>query len=135
MKKETPSRTHQREKAQAMKEAVMRLLDCDELQYNRLQFEEGVKYLQTYLNGDSASVAMMEQSRTFWNWWRNHWSNRDELFMTLHEQNPICRTEIARQLYMQYNRGRMLAKSIHPNAIVLNESYAVMIGELIEEQR
>jgi hypothetical protein len=76
----------------------------------------------------------MERSRIFWSWWRNHWARRDEVFLALHRQHPIRRAEIARQLYEQYNQGAMLANSIHPHAVVLNESYALMVKELIQEE-
>jgi hypothetical protein len=135
MRKDTTSRTHLQEKAQALKAAVLKLLQCTEMQYNQLQYEQGLAYLNTYLNGDAYMVQVMERSRIFWSWWRNHWTNRDATFMALHEKHPLRRAEIARQLYEQYNRGRLLANSIQPNAVVLTESYSEMIGELIEEQR
>lgn len=134
MKNQGSSRTLQREKAALLKAQVMALLNWSEMQYAELQFSQGVEYLKTYLKGNEHDMRLLEYSSVFWAWWRNHWTQRDENFMAIHHAHPLRRVDIARQLYEQYNRGRLLANSIHPNAVVLNESYALMIDELIQTE-
>lgn len=127
------NKNERKARAERLKRLVMALLSWTDMRYAEFQYEQGTRYLNAYLDADQYSIEVMENSRIFWNWWKNHWMLRDEEFMRLHHAHPIRRTEIARQLYAQYNKGTMLATSIHPNATVLNESYLHMTREMIEE--
>lgn len=122
-----------KERADCLKAAVVALLNCTELQYTKFQYTSGEIYLKTYLQGDDYAMDMLGRSKIFWSWWRNHWANRDEHFMELHRSNPIRDKQVITQLYLQYNAGSMLARCIHPNSVVLNESYAHMVDDLIHE--
>lgn len=133
MRKPQPKAEARKERAQQLKQAVIALLQWTEMQYAEFQYEQGTKYLHAYLKGDEYCVRIMEDSRIFWNWWKNHWTIRDAEFIHIANQVTIRRTEIIRQLYRQYNKGTMLATSIHPNAVVLNESYAGMTTNMISE--
>lgn len=108
------------------KAAILRLLKMDELQYNFMQWNQAVDYLNTYLNHVREDVAMLEGARIFWAWWRNHWNMRDEKFLTIHGRSPMQSVKWLNQLYAQYNSGAMLAKNLTPNSIVLHESYKSM---------
>lgn len=134
MKDQKNSRAMAQKLEHSVKNAILALLQINEIRFHEIQYEQGCAYLKMYLNNDEYSVAVMERSKIFWTWWRNHWMNRDETFLSLHKKHPIKRVEFIRQLYAQYNKGTMLAKSIHPNAVVLNESYALMVTEFVSSE-
>jgi hypothetical protein len=123
-----------KEQAERLQAVITELLQCSQAQYNELQYKEGLKYLKYYLPGDKHSADLLSRSKVFWAWWKNHWINRDVSFMCLHESNPIRDLQIRLQLYLQYNDGRHLAQSITPNSVVLDESYAEMITELVKSE-
>lgn len=128
-RKEAPS-----ERSERLKAAICEILKCTPEQYAEFQYQSGLRYLKAYLPGDEEAAEMLSRCRIFWNWWRNHWTNRDEMFLCLHQENPLRDRQIILQLYLQYNSGKMLADSIHPNSVVLNESYAQMITELVDTE-
>jgi len=121
-------------RALRLKGDIMRLLKWDDLQYGNLQYESGMAYLNEYLYGDAHTVDKLSRSKVFWLWWRNHWTNRDEQFIDIHKSVTINSYEVRRQLYEQFNEGEMLAECIHPNSVVLNETYAEMITVYIETE-
>jgi hypothetical protein len=112
---------------------VRRELRWTEMEYLGFQYDQGIAYLMAYLNGDEYSVNVMERSRIFWQWWKNHWRTRDESFL---EQvvNTTFDLSTRREMYLDTHDAVVLAKSIYPNGVVLNESYAVMITELVESE-
>ncbi len=133
MKNETNNHSNApKERGEQLKATVTELMKWREGEYASLQYETGLRYLSTYLEGDEHAESILSRSRIFWNWWKNHWTNRDAEFVALHDRITIRNLEIRRQLYEQYNEPRMLAACIHPNSVVLNETYADMITEVVK---
>ena len=123
-----------KERAAALKQTVCGLLNWTEMQYAEYVYNTGLEYLKEYLHGDSHAIGILERSPIFWAWWKNHFTNRDEKFVMLNRTTPIRNQEIRIQLYEHYNEAAMLADSIHPNSVVLNESYALMITEVVNHE-
>jgi hypothetical protein len=121
-------------RAERLKAAIVEILNCSPGQYNEFQYQSGLKYLKAYLPEDEHSAELLTRSKVFWNWWKNHWTNRDEMFLCLHQENPIRDRDVVLQLYTHYNSGKMLAECIHPNSVVLNETYAMMITQLVQTE-
>jgi len=120
-----------KERAEALKLAVCVLLNWTEEQYGQYVYDCGIEYLNEYLDEDAYSITVLENSRIFWTWWKNHFATRDEMFIDLNRRCPVRSNELRDQLYKHYNEPKMLAACIHPNSVVLNESYAMMMKELI----
>jgi hypothetical protein len=112
---------------------VCRELKWTDEDYSRYQYETGIAYLTHYLNHDEYSIQAMERHRIFWNWWKNHWTNRDEKFM---EQvvNTTFSVNTQRELYNDMHDAETLARCIYPNGVVLNETYADMVTELVKHE-
>jgi len=106
---------------------VRRLLGWTEQQYCDFQYESGLEYLQAYIPDDQHGIDMLSRSRIFWNWWKNHWAMRDEQFISVAEEY----TKGNEKLYRTMNSSKALTSKIYPNAAVLEESYAVMIDNII----
>ena len=122
------------DRAEALRRLVCELLKWQEEHYAQFVWDCGLEYLRHYLPGDEHSVKMLEYSRVFWAWWKNHWANRDENFILMNIHHPLDGVERMVQLYEHYNDGALLAKSIHPNSTILNETYALMMKELVAEE-
>jgi hypothetical protein len=114
--------------------AILALLNWDEGQYAWYQYEQGLAYLKAYLKGHVHSMQVLEENRTFWNWWKNHWALRDELFLNANHRSPVYSIDEARTLYEQQNTGSMLAQNIHPNSVILNDSYERMTTEIVKQE-
>jgi len=132
MKKETQNNIVS-QKAAFLKKRVCQLLGWEELQYAEFMYNSGRNYLLYYTNGDTFFTEQIERSKIFWNWWKNHWVLRDEAFITneninyLHEQNILL-------MYIHTHDARVLASEIRPSGLLLKETYAAMMGELIKKE-
>lgn len=113
-----------------MKQKITQLLGWTEMEYSECIYQTGLDYLQTYIPGDAHGITALERSRIFWNWWKNHWQQRDEQFLA-----NICPANYpsAHKLYVWWHDPKRLAKRIYPNAVVLHDSYAQMIDEFNKE--
>lgn len=134
MKSQKENNTHFQKRADSLKRKVCAELRWTDLQYNEYQFQQGHDYLMAYLKADAYSVRVMERTRIFWSWWRNHWTNRDEGFMEFVTNTTYSVAEM-REFYGDVHDAHLLAECIYPNGVILNESYANMITELIDENR
>jgi hypothetical protein len=78
-------------------------------------------------------VGVMECSAIFWNWWKNHYTNRDENFIEQVVNTTFTRDEV-RDIYLDTHDATTLARCIYPNGVVLNESYALMVTDLVKHE-
>jgi len=117
-----------------LKTAVMQWLFWSDLEYSTCQFESGMLYLEAYLGGNAKSIDLLSRSKLFWVWWRNHWKNRDKEFMSITKSVHVRELDMRRELYKDYHNGEKLVKEIHPNTVVLHESYTEMAEGIIKEQ-
>ncbi|MBT1702926.1 hypothetical protein [Chryseosolibacter indicus] len=122
------------ERATRLKGCICEILNCTQDQYAELVYNEGLKYLKYFLPDDADGQKMLSSSRVFWNWWKNHFINRDEKFIALSGKYPIQDKEMLLQLYLNYNDGKQLAQNLHPQSVVLEESYSEMIHSLLRKE-
>jgi hypothetical protein len=116
--------------AESLKTAVMKNLEWSEQDYADFQYEQGLVYLDEYLKGLIAPMDTLLRSRIFWNWWKNHWTLREKYFII----SDDLRVSDRRIIYKLTHDGRKLATDIHPNRIVLDESYSDMMYDLVKEE-
>lgn len=130
----TGNRETRKDAAERLKGEIIKALKCTPDQYAQFQYNEGRKYIKHFLPGDAAAAAMLERSRAFWAWWKNHWANRDERFLELNSEYPgIKANDAVLQIYLHWNDGTMLAGSIHPNSVILNETCEEMVRGVIND--
>ena len=87
--------------------------------------------LRLYTLDDAFVINQLERSKIFWSWWKNSWANRDDVFIA---NNIISNLNVKEELYLALHDALTLAEELRPDAIVLGESYKVMIGELIKKE-
>jgi hypothetical protein len=117
-------------KAEALKMAVMNNLDWTEFEYAEFQYIQGLEYLDAYLKGIIGPLETLLKSRIFWNWWKNHWSQREASFIITHD----LRLDQRRDIYKRMHDGRMLATEFHPHREILEESYADMFHTIVKQE-
>jgi hypothetical protein len=117
------------EKAAHTRAAIIRLLGWSELEWANYQYENGLLYLQGYLPDDDEAQDVLQRSRIFWTWWKNHWTNRDEHFIDT--ARLINDSELLAQVYLEMHDGRLLSGNIYPNRFVITESFKTKTHETI----
>lgn len=108
---------------------IMRILNWDDLQFGEFQYEEGLKFLEHYIEDREHQLT---RSATFWNWWKNEWAFRDESLLIngidIMNHNDVI------DLYKAVHNGSILCNEIHPNRGLLDRSYSQMIDEFTKEE-
>lgn len=126
MSKRTPHYRQMQERAKQIGWHIQAMLDWDSERYKKFQIKCGCAYLQHYIPRDPEGIDMLVKESMFWNWWKNRWMDRDEVFL-------LIKFDVGDDIISDYNRMHSpveLAKEIHPTAISLGNSYANMIGKL-----
>lgn len=145
MKTSTSQATRRAAAAQSVKLQIIELLGIDELDYAVIQFETGICYLSLLLK-DEYYEGFLQHSRVFWTWWKNQWLLRDEQFLNAARYSDVMIDADGRfcldkdykgypRDYITLNAPANLASEIHPNGIVLRDSYAGMIALILDLNR
>lgn len=89
-----------------------------------------VEYLDRYLPGEEFEYDRhtLRSSTFFCNWWNNHWKMRDEEFL-----HNVGYSMDIHHYYSMLHDPQRLADGVTPNSIVLDNSYAEMIGKVNEQ--
>lgn len=124
-----------RNAAQRCMKRVMHLLHWDVLQYTTYKYEEGVRYLHIYLEGDMHDIALIERSPVFWGWWKNQWTIREEEYLNHADSLDKIGVSLRLDSYKGLHNAAMLAAEMNPTSKGLGESYANMMGMLIKEAK
>lgn len=120
-------------KAERCMRRVLYLLGWDEERYCWYKYMCGLRYLDAYLKGDADGKNLLEHSRIFWNWWKLHWTLREESYLEDAERLDKVKLVTRKKVFFEVHNPFTLAADFHPNSTVLTESYAEMIGELNKE--
>ncbi len=108
---------------------VCYLLKWDDQQYSQFIYDCGLEYLRYYIRNESKEIIdHIIRSRIFWNWWKQNWFLRDQVFI---DSNPVdLNVQTWRFIYNGLHDPMILAAEIYSNGIVLGESYSLMVAEL-----
>lgn len=107
---------------------------------SQMIYEAGLMYLQfatksslPYLYGEEVADEI-SRSKTFWNWWKMHWNYRNMAFVEdmqlAEDRQRNVSAALAVQIYRQLHDPLQLIGGLNMNGIVLEDSYARMIGEI-----
>lgn len=66
--------------ANELKEAICEMLEWSEEQYANYQFEQGIAYIMLYMPCCEKTRLKLQQSASFWGWWKLNWTRMDEVF-------------------------------------------------------
>jgi hypothetical protein len=116
------------QKSLTIKEQVLNLLQWSDLDYAEFQELQGYVYLKAEF-GNTPFVELLPYQSLFWKWWINHWLKRDAAFLkqVSHYKLPLKNIRIGYEAH--HNPNKVCFK---PQAVILRQSYSVMIGNLIK---
>lgn len=63
------------------KDLLLRALRLSPAAYSELVYEQGLRYLQQYLNGDTRTARVLEGMASYWAWWTDQWDRRNAGFI------------------------------------------------------
>lgn len=95
---------------------------CERLRFTRddlsqMMYEQGIIYLEEFHKDAPLMARLMEQDKVFWNWWKNGWHYRNEMFLRDLELCAVC-LPLQRIAYTGYNNGKELVKLMRPTRVV-----------------
>lgn len=103
---------------------VKELLQWDDETYSKFMYDTGVAYLYSYLEDNNKAVAFVEKRAEYWNWFKNLWAIRDEVFID-HEAMRSMGLAIVRNMYFALHSPSLLAHEIRPNRVVLGNNFHI----------
>lgn len=116
---------------------LMHLMGLDALEYHNHVMDVAYEYLEKNIGKDKFGKNLLLNSKSFWVWWRIQWDRRNRLF--IHEASlggvdhiiqPDTRTMI-KDLYMETHSVNEI--HVYPSRMVMEDSYAKMIGQVFDE--
>jgi hypothetical protein len=126
--------THTQQRIEAAAGTMQRIIKlmgfCSELAYCAFKYKRGVAYLHAYLGGENEGTRLLAGSKVYWAWFKNQWTLRDEAMLQDEAQLQQISIKVRRQFYVALHNPAMLAAEMAPNALIMRDSYAQMIGEL-----
>lgn len=131
MKTSIPHMISVHQEAERCKDRICRILDWTTEEMVDFQLDAGRLYLTHYLKEEWA-IKVVADSHIFWRWWMNHWHSRDKDFLIYVEGHRLLNVLDRTTMYCYMHDGSELSKEIRPSGVVLHETYAAMIQEMID---
>lgn len=101
------------------KEYVLTMFDLQAEQYHEMQYNAAHNYLIYYTNNDEQLIEKFMRCKSFWDWWKNGYANRDIEFMLWDCTQVHSSTWFNH--YLQIHDSRSLAETVYPGAAVWRE--------------
>lgn len=120
-----------------MENKIYRITGLTPEERSLLMYEYGLQYLTISCRGITEIADEISGTKSFWNWWKYHWQLRDQSFTeslesTQQKGNSISK-QLALQLYQNTHSPVALSCELNMNAVVLQDSYALMVDKLNHE--
>lgn len=116
-----------------VQQPVLKAIGWTDEQYSQFIYDMALAYLNAFIPHYPQVVEQITASKTFWSWWLGHWQLRDMEFMeSIYNCDEGVDSRI--EVYKSIHDPETLVRAIYLNGVVLQESYAKMIGEVTDEQ-
>jgi len=103
------------------RKTIMRLTGMTDYQYNKLQFDVGMAFLDHECMKDAASVKLMSTTPLFWQWFKNIYGQRDDLWLR----------ECSIQDYNSYTKWQSVKNiNVYPNRFIYEQAYEQFAAKL-----
>jgi hypothetical protein len=113
---------------------IQALLGISAEQYAEHVWDMGLRYAYHYTNEDDQAVRLMTQCKSYWSWWQNQFDLIDQRFLACYSSFRTPEAQQAMYQAWQYEHTPECLKAF-PGALVMEETYARMIGEAFDELR
>lgn len=112
---------------------VLKMLGWTMQQYADFKYERGIAYIRWYVPAQDQVAKELMHSRLFWNWWKNCWDLRDEVFVANCGYDRNLSDAQAIVLYKHLHDARALATEIRPSVAVIKDALNVAAVMTIKE--
>ena len=112
---------------------VLTALAWNEQQYAEFIYGCGLAYLNAFIKGYDIIISQISKSEIFWDWWKDHWENREKEFLEILETFPED-VESVSDLHKTLHDPYDLAAAMNLNGQVLQESYVNLIHDITKNQ-
>jgi hypothetical protein len=113
------------------------LLGISETDYNNLVLDSAVDYLnRNLLSSDTSAKSSMLTATSFWKWWVNQFERRNSIIVYEFGYTEVTRITRDERFHLREVFDAMHsvhAINVWPNRIVIEETYAIMMGEVLDE--
>lgn len=101
---------------------VVKLLHWSEEEFHWFFYEAGLAYLKAYFINDDDAVTKVSIKKSFWNWFKNHWTYRDQAFFECVwlDEMPLA---FRLKMYQALHTPEILACEIYPSSTVLGNNF------------
>ena len=117
---------------------LIRLMEVSELDYHNNLMDIAYEYLDNQVGKDIFGKDVLLRSKFFWDWWKNQWNRRNGILIHRLDLDEVChilQPKIVRLLRKEYqNIHSVKTLNIYPSRIVIEASYAVMVGNVIDNE-
>ncbi len=103
------------------RETIQRLTGMSDYRYNELQFEVGLSFLQHECFYDEQSVKLMQAASLFWKWWRNIYTQRNEMWIKQAEHKNY-------ESYTQWQSVENI--NVYPNRFIYEQAYSELTAKI-----
>jgi len=120
-----------------IKQEIQRLLNIDELHYGNLLMDKAYEYLNSIMRLDAWGIKILTSCPMFWKWWVNQWEHTDRIwyFDTKMEGRMYLTTQQQMDYRQSYDNMHAVELMVaYPNKLVMEETYAIMVGEIIDSK-
>jgi hypothetical protein len=110
-----------REQATSQEAKIMNLLQWDYERYCLFKYKAGLAFLDDYCEDDEELYKLLESSRTWWGWWKNHWLSRDASFVNPELVSHLSKIHVAYRVstYRELHNVRELLEVLKvPDVII-----------------
>lgn len=101
---------------------VQSLLKWPAEQYSDFIYQTGCEFLHQLFPGDADAIAQLETRVEFWNWFKNQWKIKDEVFISSEGIAKIG-TILLRNMYYALHCPETMAAETPPNRVVLGKNF------------
>jgi hypothetical protein len=113
--------------------AVCKFTGYTDQQYTQMVYDNALTYLTAFMPEYPAVHKEITQSVIFWNWWKEHWERRDKEFVEQMTENYHSAADCI-EYHKAIHDPVALASGLFLNGQVLQETYAKMIGDIMNNQ-
>ncbi len=123
--------------AKTNEKLLISAMEVSELDYNTHVMDVAYEYLEKNISKDVFGINFLLASKSFWIWWSIQWDRRNRIFINetrLNEVVAIIQPDarnMIRELYMETHCVSEI--HVYPNRMVMEQSYAEMIGKAFKE--
>lgn len=107
---------------------ITALTKLQEFEYCQMQHEVGTEWLKA-----NKAEWVFEDTKLFWNWWKNQWAMRDVAFLT-EFSDPRLPAYLILLSYRNHHRIEHLM-SVYPTNRILEKSYSDLTTQVVKQAR